>query len=96
MNNNMVIGINTEGLKKLGYDLLEYSEEFQKIKNELDEIERRLRYNFVGDGPDLFNDSVKSFADNLTYISKNIKNYHELCQDIIKSYDKQDIASFDK
>ena len=41
------VGINVEGMKKLSLDLLQFSEEFKKIKNSLDNIELSLIVNGV-------------------------------------------------
>ena len=93
MEDNMK-GISSEGIKKLSLDLLEYSEEFMKIKEKLDNIEQRLRNCFIGEAPNSYNNSLKSFNNNITYLSKNIKNYSEFCQEIIRAYEKHDIESF--
>jgi uncharacterized protein YukE len=93
MEDNMK-GISSEGIKKLSLDLLEYSEEFMKIKEKLDNVEQRLRNCFIGEAPNSYNNSLKSFNNNITYLSKNIKNYSEFCQEIIRSYEKHDIESF--
>ena len=92
--NDKMQGISSEGIKKLSLDLLEYSEEFMKIKGKLDNIEQRLRSCFVGEAPNSYNNSLKSFNNNLIYLSKNVKNYAEFCQTVITSYEKQDIESF--
>jgi uncharacterized protein YukE len=78
--NNKMYGISSQGMRKLSLDLLEYSEEFMKIKEKLDNIEERLRGCFVGEGPNNYNNSLKAFNNNLTYLSKNIKNYS--CKEI--------------
>jgi uncharacterized protein YukE len=93
MEDNMK-GISSEGIKKLSLDLLEYSEEFMKIKEKLDNVEQRLRNCFIGEAPNSYNNSLKSFNNNITYLSKNIKNYSEFCQEIIRAYEKHDIESF--
>lgn len=92
--NNKVYGISSQGMKKLSLDLLEYSEEFTKIKEKLDNIESRLRNCFVGEAPNAFNNSLKTFNNNLTYLSKNVRNYSEFCQEVIRAYEKHDIESF--
>ena len=92
--NDKVLGISSQGMRKLSLDLLEYSEEFMKIKEKLDGIEGRLRGCFIGEAPNSFNNSLKSFNNNLTYLSKNVKNYSEFCQEVIRAYEKHDIESF--
>ncbi len=92
--NNKMYGISSQGMRKLSLDLLEYSEEFMKIKEKLDNIEGRLRSCFVGEGPNSYNNSLKAFNNNLTYLSKNVRNYSEFCQEVIRSYEKHDIGSF--
>ena len=39
--------------------MLEYSEEFMKIKEKLDNIEQRLRNYFIGEAPNSYNNSLK-------------------------------------
>ena len=92
--NNKIYGISSQGMRKLSLDLLEYSEGLMKIKERLDNIEGRLRGCFIGEAPNCYNNSLKSFTSNLIYLSKNISNYSEFCQEIVRSYEKHDIESF--
>ena len=89
-NGSRSFGISTSGMKKLSIDLLEYSEEFRKIKNSLDTIESKLRTNFSGEAANNYNNLFKSFSNNLTYISKSVKGYSEYCEEIIRKYQRHD------
>jgi len=91
---NSFVGINVQGMKKLGVDLLEYSEELRKIKNNFDNIESKLRNSFSGEAANFFDNSFKNFGNNILYLSKNIKNYSDYCEEIIRRYQIQDTNSF--
>ena len=90
MQNNNMVGINVAGMKKLSLDLIDYCEEFKKIKSTLDNIENKLKNNFSGEAGNNYSNSFKSFINNFDYVSASMRIYSDYCQEIIKKYERHD------
>lgn len=90
MDNREPKGINSDGMKQLGLDILEYSQEFKKIKNSIQTISNRLRKSMAGEVANEYINSLNEFSENFDYICENMKNYSDVCYQIIHLYEKYD------
>ena len=90
MDNGKTKGINTAGIKQLGLDMIEYAQEFKKIKNSIQTIANRLRKSMAGEVANEYINSLNEFCENFDYICDNIKNYSDACYQIIHLYEEYD------